>query len=97
MAIKKKEPGKKLVKYSPYKAKMNKLKSSLKNLSLKKGVVKGIKFGAKVATSPLSLGLAAGALTFKGFQKLSERKGLTFPEEKSFKKSIYRQQYDGRR
>ena len=92
-----KRPGKKLVKYSTTKAKINKLKSSLKNISLKKGVVKGIKFGAKVATSPISLGLAGGALAVKGFQKLSERKGLTFPEEKSFKKSIYRQQYDGRR
>ena len=38
-----KRPGKKLVKYSPVKAKMNKLTSSIKNLSLKKGVVKGIK------------------------------------------------------
>ena len=64
-----KRPGKKLVKYSPTKAKINKLKSSLKNISLKKGVVKGIKFGAKVATSPISLGLAGGALAVSAIKK----------------------------
>jgi hypothetical protein len=92
-----KRPGKKLVKYSPTKAKLSKFRASMKNMKLSKGLYKGVKFGAKVATSPISLGLAGGALAVKGFQKLSERKGLTFPEEKSFKKSIYRQQYDGRR
>ena len=92
-----KRTGKKLVKYSPMKAKMNKLTSSVKNLSLKKGVVKGIKFAAKTATNPIALGITAGFLGVQGFKKLSERKGLTFPEEKNFKKSIYRQQYDGRK
>ena len=57
-----KRTGKKLVKYSPMKAKMNKLTSSIKNLSLKKGVVKGIKFAGKAAISPLSLALTGGAL-----------------------------------
>ena len=57
-----KRTGKKLVKYSPVKAKMNKLTSSIKNLSLKKGVVKGIKFAGKAAISPLSLALTGGAL-----------------------------------
>ena len=62
-----------------------------------KGIYKGVKFAAKTATSPIALGLTAGFLGVKGLQKLGERKGLTFPEEKKFKKSIYRQQYDGRR
>ena len=33
-----------------------------KNLSIKKGVVKGIKFAGKAAISPLSLALTGGAL-----------------------------------
>ena len=48
-----KRPGKKLVKYSPVKAKLNTLTSSIKNLSLKKGVMKGVKFAGKAAFSPL--------------------------------------------
>jgi|TARA_A100000164_G_C21445663_1_gene557628 hypothetical protein len=92
-----KRTGKKLVKYSPTKAKISKFRASMKNMKLSKGIYKGVKFAAKTATSPISLGLTAGFLGVKGLQKLGERKGLTFPKEKSFKKSIYRQQYDGRR
>ena len=89
-----KRPGKKLVKYSPTKAKINKLKSSLKNISLKKGVVKGIKFGAKVATSPISLGLAGGALAVNpltlafgagaGIIKIGKTKSFDFPKNRQF-------------
>ena len=64
-----KRTGKKLVKYSPMKAKMNKLTSSVKNLSLKKGVVKGIKFAAKTATNPISLGITAGFLGAAAIKK----------------------------
>ena len=60
-----KRPGKKLVKYSPVKAQFNKLK----NISLKKGVMKGIKFTAKAAFSPIGLSLAGGALAVAGVKK----------------------------
>ena len=49
-----KRTGKNLVKYSPVKAKLNTLTSSIKNLSLKK-VMKGVKFAGKAAFSPLGL------------------------------------------
>ena len=84
-----KRTGKKLVKYSPTKAKISKFRASMKNMKLSKGIYKGVKFAAKTATSPISLGLTAGFLGVKGLQKLGERKGLTFPKEKSFKKSLY--------
>ena len=77
-----KRTGKKLVKYSPVKAKMNKLTSSIKNLSLKKGVVKGIKFAGRVAVNPLTLAFGAGA----GIMKVAERKPFKFPERKRFDK-----------
>jgi hypothetical protein len=64
-----KRPGKKLVKYSPVKAKINKLTSSVKNLSLKKGVMKGIKFAGKAAFSPIGLSLAGGALITRQIKK----------------------------
>ena len=77
-----KRPGKKLVKYSPVKAKMNKLTSSIKNLSLKKGVMKGIKFAGKVAVNPITLAFGAGA----AIKKASERKPFKFPTNKRFDK-----------
>ena len=64
-----KRPGKKLVKYSPVKAKLNTLTSSIKNLSLKKGVMKGVKFAGKAAFSPLGLSLAGGALVARQIKK----------------------------
>ena len=75
-----KRPGKKLVKYSPVKAKMNKLTSSIKNLSVKKGVMKGIKFAGKVAVNPLTLALGAGA----GIYKIGKTKSFDFPENRQF-------------
>ena len=75
-----KRPGKKLVKYSPLKAKMNQLTSSVKNLSLKKGVVKGIKFAGKVAVNPLTLAFGAGA----GIYKIGKTKSFDFPENRQF-------------
>ena len=75
-----KRPGKKLVKYSPVKAKMNKLTSSIKNLSLKKGVVKGIKFAGRVAVNPLTLAFGAGA----GIYKIRKTKSFDFPENRQF-------------
>ena len=64
-----KRPGKKLVKYSPTKAKLSKFRASMKNMKLSKGLYKGVKFGAKVATSPISLGLAGGALAVSAIKK----------------------------
>jgi hypothetical protein len=64
-----KRPGKKLVKYSPVKAKINKLTSSIKNISLKKGVMKGVKFAGKAAFSPIGLSLAGGALITRQIKK----------------------------
>ena len=64
-----KKPGKKLVKYSPTKAKLSKFRASMKNMKLSKGLYKGVKFGAKVATSPISLGLAGGALAVSAIKK----------------------------
>ena len=75
-----KRPGKKLVKYSPVKAKMNQLTSSVKNLSLKKGIVKGIKFAGKVAVNPLTLAFGAGA----GIYKIGKTKSFDFPENRQF-------------
>ena len=75
-----KRPGKKLVKYSPLKAKMNQLTSSVKNLSLKKGIVKGIKFAGKVAVNPLTLAFGAGA----GIYKIGKTKSFDFPENRQF-------------
>ena len=75
-----KRTGKNLVKYSPVKAKMNKLTSSIKNLSLKKGVVKGIKFAGKVAVNPLTLAFGAGA----GIYKIGKTKSFDFPENRQF-------------
>tara|TARA_B100000459_G_scaffold147258_1_gene116102 strand:+ start:3881 stop:4189 length:309 start_codon:yes stop_codon:yes gene_type:complete len=75
-----KRPGKKLVKYSPVKAKINKLTSSIKNLSVKKGVMKGIKFAGKVAVNPLTLAFGAGA----GIMKIGKTKSFDFPEERQF-------------
>ena len=63
------KPGKKLVKYSPVKAKINKLTSSIKNISLKKGVMKGVKFAGKTAFSPLGLAFAGGALVTRQIKK----------------------------
>ena len=77
-----KRPGKKLVKYSPVKAKINKLTSSVKNLSLKKGVMKGIKFAGKVAVNPITLAFGAGA----GVMKVAERNPFKFPENRRFDK-----------
>ena len=64
-----KRPGKSLVKYSPVKAKINKLTSSIKNISLKKGVMKGVKFTAKTAFSPLGLAVAGGALVARQIKR----------------------------
>ena len=75
-----KRPGKKLVKYSPVKAKINKLTSSIKNLSVKKGVMKGIKFAGKVAVNPLTLAFGAGA----GIYKIGKTKSFDFPESRQF-------------
>ena len=75
-----KRPGKKLVKYSPVKAKMNKLTSSIKNLSVKKGVMKGIKFAGKVAVNPLTLAFGAGA----GIVKIGKTKSFDFPLNRQF-------------
>ena len=75
-----KRPGKKLVKYSPVKAKMNKLTSSIKNLSVKKGVMKGIKFAGKVAVNPLTLAFGAGA----GIYKFGKTKSFNFPKNRQF-------------
>ena len=63
------KPGKKLVKYSPVKAKINKLTSSIKNISLKKKVMKGVKFAGKTAFSPLGLAFAGGALVTRQIKK----------------------------
>jgi len=49
---------------------------------LKKGTVKGIKFTAKAATSPLSLAFAGGAL----IAKTAERKPFKFPKNRRFDK-----------
>ena len=75
-----KRTGKKLVKYSPVKAKINKLTSSIKNLSVGKGVVKGIKFAGKVAVNPLTLAFGAGA----GIYKIGKTKSFDFPENRQF-------------
>ena len=75
-----KRPGKKLVKYSPVKAKMNKLTSSIKNLSVKKCVMKGIKFASKVAVNPLTLAFGAGA----GIIKIGKTKSFDFPLNRQF-------------
>ena len=75
-----KRPGKKLVKYSPVKAKINKLTSSIKNLSVKKGVMKGIKFAGKVAVNPLTLAFGAGA----GIIKIGKTKSFDFPKNRQF-------------
>tara|TARA_B100001109_G_C18695722_1_gene395522 strand:+ start:319 stop:627 length:309 start_codon:yes stop_codon:yes gene_type:complete len=75
-----KKPGKKLVKYSPVKAKINKLTSSIKNLSVGKGVMKGIKFAGKVAVNPLTLAFGAGA----GIYKIGKTKSFDFPENRQF-------------
>ena len=75
-----KRPGKKLVKYSPVKAKINKLTSSIKNLSVKKGVMKGFKFAGKVAVNPLTLAFGAGG----GIYKIGKTKSFDFPEERQF-------------
>ena len=77
-----KRPGKKLVKYSPVKAQFSKLKTGIKNISLKKGVMKGIKFGTKLAVNPLTLAFGAGA----AIKKASERKPFKFPTNKRFDK-----------
>jgi len=75
-----KRTGKNLVKYSPVKAKINKLTSSIKNLSVKKGVMKGIKFAGKVAVNPITLAFGAGA----GIYKIGKTKSFDFPEERQF-------------
>ena len=75
-----KRTGKKLVKYSPVKAKINKLTSSIKNLSVGKGVVKGIKFAGKVAVNPLTLAFGAGA----GIIKIGKTKSFDFPKNRQF-------------
>ena len=75
-----KRPGKKLVKYSPVKAKINKLTSSIKNLSVGKGVMKGIKFASKVAVNPLTLAFGAGA----GIVKIGKTKSFDFPLNRQF-------------
>ena len=75
-----KRPGKKLVKYSPVKAQFNKLK----NISLKKGVMKGIKFTAKAAFSPIGLSLAGGALAVAGVKKAMGEKPIKRPKQKTF-------------
>ena len=74
------KPGKKLVKYSPVKAQFNKLK----NISLKKGVIKGIKFTAKAAFSPIGLSLAGGALVVAGVKKALNEKPIKRPKQKTF-------------
>ena len=75
-----KRPGKQLVKYSPVKAQFNKLK----NISLKKGVMKGIKFTAKAAFSPIGLSLAGGALAVAGVKKAMGEKPIKRPKQKTF-------------
>ena len=49
---------------------------------LKKGTVKGIKFGTKLAVNPLTLAFGAGA----GLMKAAERKPFKFPANKRFDK-----------
>ena len=75
-----KRPGKKLVKYSPVKAQFSKLKTGIKNISLKKGVMKGIKFGTKLAVNPLTLAFGAGA----GIYKFGKTKSFNFPKNRQF-------------
>ena len=79
-----KRPGKKLVKYSPVKAQFSKLKTGIKNISLKKGVMKGIKFTAKTAFSPIGLSLAGGALAVAGVKKAMGEKPIKRPKQKTF-------------
>ena len=43
-------------------AKISKFRASMKNMKLSKGIYKGVKFAAKTATSPISLGIGAGFL-----------------------------------
>ena len=64
-----KRTGKKLVKYSPTKAKISKFRASMKNMKLSKGIYKGVKFAAKTATSPISLGITAGFLGAAAIKK----------------------------
>ena len=80
------KPGKKLVKYSPVKAQFSKLKTGIKNISLKKGVMNGIKFTAKAAFSPIGLSLAGVALAVAGEKKARGEKPIKRPKEKTFKK-----------
>ena len=62
------------------KAKINKLTSSIKNLSVGKGVMKGIKFAGRVAVNPITLAIGAGA----GIYKIGKTKSFDFPEERQF-------------
>ena len=78
-----KRPGKKLVKYSPVKAKLNTLTSSIKNLSLKKGVMKGVKFAGKAAFSPLGL-VAGGALVARYIKKEMNEQPIKRTANKKF-------------
>ena len=51
------------------KAKRTKLTRYVKNLNIQIGSVKGIKFAAKTATSPISLGITAGFLGAAAIKK----------------------------
>ena len=47
---------------------------------LKKGTVKGIKFGTKLAVNPLTLAFGAGA----GIVKIGKTKSFDFPKNRQF-------------
>ena len=79
-----KRTGKNLVKYSPVKAKLNTLTSSIKNLSLKKGVMKGVKFAGKAAFSPIGLSLAGGALVARQIKKEMNEQPIKRTANKKF-------------
>ena len=79
-----KRTGKNLVKYFPVKAKLNTLTSSIKNLSLKKGVMKGVKFAGKAAFSPLGLAVAGGALVARQIKKEMNEQPIKRTANKKF-------------
>ena len=59
--------------------KTHKKKTPIKDF-LKKGTVKGIKFGTKLAVNPLTLAFGAGA----GIIKIGKTKSFNFPKNRQF-------------
>lgn len=67
-----------------YKGDQNFMKSPPKKPSMLKQIMKkGIKFGARVAFSPLSIGLTAGTVLYKGAKN---QKGINFVKGRQFDK-----------